>query len=233
MTKINTMSKKALLTILCLQLCLLLFSQNDFEGMIRYKVTIEDKKYYFSTPETDSVELIAYFSPGKILLRGVLKDATDNSDLLIITDSLKYYLIFHDKKETEEKSFTFKPVAPPSSVLTIKGYRAIPFTSSKEEDDMDATTFWLAEKLGYKFPGYIAGDDDVASVNLLIRNDRLVLKAQSFEGKRTAEEPGLLKTPVQDNQACTRKIIEAFEIKQQKNNPLLFTPAYLLKNPAR
>ena len=209
------------------------FSQQQFEGIIKYKTISEEKKYSFSAPETDTVMVYAYYSPGKILLRVLSEEQENNADLLILIDSLKFYMVFHDKKETESKSFDFKPFVT-SSAQVIKGYNTLPFTSQHDDvNEIEATTYWLAEKLFYKIPGRISGDDDVAILNYLIRDNRIVLKAQSYEGIRTSGDTGLLNTPVLNNQACTRRIMEAIEVIRQKNNPALFNVNYLLNHPAK
>lgn len=159
---------------------LLLYSlanaQQDFEGMIRYKSSPEKEMYIRDiTDNKDSMEINIWFTRGKILIRNISKDPTE--DILVLIDSGKVYTIDRKEKTYRVKKLHVRKPSTPAEVLQIAGYRSSPVQNNARGYVFGGsvnTILWFADSLFFTVPEKYEDNEEL----LMVRKGHIMLKAE-------------------------------------------------------
>jgi hypothetical protein len=150
-------------------------TQQDFEGMIRYKASPGNYIYVKDKSDNkDSIDINIWFTRGKILIRNAYKNPA--KEVLVLIDSGKVYTINRDKETYfVDKLLVRKPSAP-AEVQHIAGYRSSPVQNFKGYifGASGKTTMWFADSLFFTVPEKY--EDNVEL--LMVGNGHIMLKAE-------------------------------------------------------
>ncbi len=175
--------------------CSLANAQQDFEGMIRYKSSPEKEMYIRDiTDNKDSMEINIWFTKGKILIRNISKDPSE--DILVLIDSGKVYTIDRDEKTYRVKKLHLRKPTAPAEPQQIAGYRSTPVQNNARGYVFGGsvnTTMWFADSLFFTVPEKYEDNEEL----LMVRKGHIMLRAEistdfipDYEKEDTEKETG-------------------------------------------